>query len=89
MTRDDNTLVFSFVINKKYEIKESQHAICLITAEKQNRWWSFSYSNNAIVIMNNIKSTNSNYVDKQTFNFQEKGGEHQFTFKSYEIYLIH
>ena len=91
-TKDNNAFVFSFVTKKKYEIKEPQHAIGLITGEKQNRWWGFGYSNNAIVIRNNSKSTNDNYVDNQTYNIQEKnelnGGEHNFTVKSYEIYLI-
>ena len=85
--QDKNAFVFSIDKKKKYNIKETEHAIGF-----SNYYWLFGYSYNAIVCQNNCTKRNDNYVGNKTYDIPEQyelnGGEKDFTVKSFEIYHI-
>ena len=86
--RDNNAFVFSIDKKKKYYIKQPEHAIGF----SEGYSWLFGYSYNAIVIRDNCKTRNDNYVNNQTYDIKEQyelnGGEEYFTVKSFEIYHV-
>ena len=85
--QDKNAFVFSIDKKKKYNIKETEHAIGF-----SSDYWLFGYSYNAIVCQNNCTKRNDNYVGNKTYDIPEQyelnGGEKYFTVKSFEIYHI-
>ena len=86
--KDENAFVFSIDKKKKYLIKQPEHA----TGYRNNSWWLFGYSYNAIICQENCTKKNDNYVDNGTYDIPEKyelnGGERNFTVKSFEIYQV-
>ena len=86
--KDSNAFVFSMDKKKKYNIKQPENAIGF----SENLFWLFGYSQNAIVIYENCKTRNDNYVDNKTYDINEKyelnGGERNFTVKSFEVYHV-
>ena len=86
--KDSNAFVFSMEKKKKYNIKQPENAIGFA----ENLFWLFGWSQNAIVIYENCKTRNDNYVDNKTYDINEKyelnGGERNFTVKSFEVYHV-
>ena len=85
---DNNAFVFSLDKKKKYNIIKPEKSYYL----SLNNWWGFGANDNAIVLLENCTSKNTNYIDNKTYNIQEKyelnGGNRYFTVENFEVFLI-